>query len=446
MAEENFSGAELASEASLISALPSHRSELIQIYLESLLNQKKTLPDQLVMEVINLIWDKNPEEAILFFDGASEELKRSQDSRILFFRMKLAEKRGNIQELHDLISNFHLRIYERNVPYVPAFVSQLIQKYFRTDFQLRLQGLALAMLRKDLVGAEDQARELILETFEKSTPKIMRDKLSLMFNVLHTQVEKGPLEIFQNLLGIYLRGFEEKKDYKRLAEIVIYFDDFRFNVMVMQILFRHEYWDMCTDYSRELVAHKNYDFVYIAKHFPDLKKYFVTMTQAVPRTTSWESPDLTLDEDPVPMSLSQASSERSEDEQLLIQLVKGQDFSDAALLELCVSFLQSELPRVSIASGLIVHERAKDQKIKLKAAYLVLTALLQSGDYRKAVDLALESMKLVSTTDDLLSFLYCEAEAYLRMEMNSEAKQVLKKILSIDSGYRMARERLEKLE
>jgi hypothetical protein len=153
-----------------------------------------------------------------------------------------------------------------------------------------------------------------------------------------------------------------------------------------------------------------------------------------------------LDEDPVHISLLPRSTENAEDEQLLIQLVKGQDFSDSTLLDLCVSFLQSELPRVAIAAGLIVHDRTTDEKIKLKAAYLILTGLLHSGDYRRAIDLSLESMKLVSTTDDLLSFLYCEAEAYLRLNMKSEAKQVLKKILSIDSRYRMARERLENLE
>jgi hypothetical protein len=55
MAEENFSGAELASESSLISALPTYRTELIQIYLEALLYQKKSLPSHLVLEVLNFI-------------------------------------------------------------------------------------------------------------------------------------------------------------------------------------------------------------------------------------------------------------------------------------------------------------------------------------------------------------------------------------------------------
>lgn len=446
MAEENYSDAEQASESLLISALPNQRSELIRLYLESLIQQKKSLPAHLVTEVLNVIWDKNPEQAITFFEHAGDSIKSSPDSRVQFFRMKLAEKRGHVQELHDLISSFHLRIYERNVPHVPGFVSVLVQKYFRNDFQLRLQSLALTLLRKDLSSAESLAKDLILESFEKSSPKILREKLTSMLNILTAQTEKGPLEMFQNFLGVFLKGFEDKKDFKRLAEIMIYFDDFRFNVMFMQILHKNEFWDMCADYSHELSSHKDYNFVYVAKHFPDLKKYFVSLTPPAPRNEHWESPDLTLDDDPAPGSLLPHADERSQDEQLLIQLVKGQEFSDSALLDLCVSFLQSEIPRVAIAAGLIVHGRTGDDKMKLKAAYLVLTALLQSGDYRKAIDLALESMRLVTTTDDLLSFLYCEAEAYLRLNMAQEARQVLKKILSIDSRYRMARERLEKLE
>jgi hypothetical protein len=99
-----------------------------------------------------------------------------------------------------------------------------------------------------------------------------------------------------------------------------------------------------------------------------------------------------------------------------------------------------------VAAAMIVHDRTTDDKVRLKAAYLALNSYLQCGDYRKVIDLALESMKFVSTNDDLLSFLYCEAEAYLRLNMKKEAKQVLSKILSIDAGYRMTRERLEKLE
>lgn len=446
MAEENFSSAEQALEVALISALPASRPELISIYLETLIHQKKSLPDHLVNEVIHLLWESNPEVAVNIFEHSSESLKISNDSRVLFFRMKLAEKRGHIQELHDLISDYHLHLFERSLPVVPAFVNDLVQKYFRLDFQLRLQSLALTLLRKDLKSAEGQLNHLILEAYEKSSPKILREKLTALHNVLVSQTEKGILEIYQNFLNILVHGFQDKKDFKRLAEAVIYFEDFRFDVMLMQILFTHGYDELASAYAHELAAHKNYSFVYIAKHFPQLKKFFVSMAQPIARATSWETPDLTLTDESNNELVLSGLPERFEDEEILVHLVRNQNFSDHSLLDLAVGFLQSELPRVALAAAMVVHDRTDDKKIQLKAAYLALTSLLQSGDNRKALDLALESMKLVDTTDDLLSFLYCEAEAYLRLEMKNEARQVLKKILSIDSRYRMARERLEKLE
>ena len=445
MAEENFSGAEIALETAISTASADKRNGLVQLYLQTLLHQKKSLPDHLVAETLNPVFEADAQQALVLFENASTTLQTSHDSRVLFFRMRLAEKRGHIKELHDLISDYHLRLYERSLPAVPKFVDEMVQKYFRTDFQLKLQAFALTLVRKDNSGAESQIRHLILEAYEKSTPKILKQKLDSLLQVLNVQTEKVSLEIYQSLLHVIVNGFTEKRDYKRLAETVIYFGDFRFNVIVMNILVANHLEDLATDYSRELAGHAEYDFVYIAKHFPDLKKYFVTLTSTIARSESWESPDLTLEERPSQSIYVPEVFDQNEDEVLLIHLIRNQEFTDTALLDLSVSFVQSELPKVAVAAAMMVHERSSEPKLKMKAAYLALTSLLLVGDYRKALDLALESMKLVETTDDLLSFLYCEAEAYIRLGLKKEAKQVLQKIVSIDSRYRMARERLEKL-
>ncbi len=445
MAEEHFSAAEEAAETALISATPGNRSEIIPLYLTALIQQKKYLPDHLASECLIALWDIDNELAVEIFEHTSDELKASSDFRILFFRMKLSEKRGRIQELHDLISSYHLKLFERSLPSIPEPIRALVQKYFRADFQLKIQSFALTLLRKDISGAESELKQLILDAFEKSSPKTLKEKLQSLSSVLALQTEKGHLEIFQSFLSLLVNGVTEKKDYKKLAEAVIYFDDFRFGVMLMSLFVSHKLDSIATDYAQELATHPQYDFVYVAKHFPDLKKYFVNMTQPIPREEIHESPDLTLEEDEDKSFVMSSMPQHSEDEGLLIHLVRNQNFSDESLLDLAVSFLQSELPRVAGSAAMIVHERATDDRIKLKAAYLALTALLHAGDYRKALDLALESMKLISSQDDLLSFLYCEAEAYLRLNRKTEARHVLRKIVSIDSRYRMARERLEKL-
>lgn len=445
MAEENFSGAEQALEVALISATQTSRGHYVTLYLDVLLQQKKNLPDHLVLEHLSDLTEKDFTHSLMIFENADASLKASDDYRVQFFRMRLAEERGHIKELHDLISDFHLRLFQRSLPVLPEFIEKMKQKYFRGDFQLRLQGLALTLIRRDLVSAESQTRELILEIFERSSPKILREKLTALKHVLSNSPEKGPLDIYLSFITIYLSGISEKKDYKRIAEMVIYFDDFRFESMIMQVLVKNDLQEIAHEFASELAVHPGYDFVYIAKHFPELKRFFADMSRPTREKPLWESPDLTLEEEVSPEVVMHTPVERTEDEEILIHLVTGQDFSDSSLLDLSVGFLQSEMPRVASAAALLVHARATDDRIKLKAAYLTLTGYLQSGDYRKALDLALESMKLVSTTDDLLSFLYCEAEAYLRLEQNREARQVLKKILSIDSDYRMARERLEQL-
>lgn len=445
MADANYSGAEQALELALISASKSQRIELIPLYFDCLLLQSRSLPVHLLLEVLNPLWENSPELAIRYFELASSQLVTSKDFRVLRFRMKLAEKRGRIQELHGLVSAYQLHLYERVLPAVPGEITALVQKYFRTDFHLSLQSFALTLLRRDYTSAEEQVRHLILDAFERSTPKAKKEKLIALLEVIRAQIEKGPFDIYLSLLQLYLHGIQEKKDYKRLAEVLIYFVDFRFNVMGLQILESIGAPELAQDLASDLQTHPSYDFVYVAKYFPGLKKYFVRITEDPTAVFSWETPDLTL-EGAVPKSKENFEPvANSEDEILLIQLVRQQDYSPEALLELAVSFLQSELPRVAAAVALSVHKEAQTPAQKLKAAYLVLTSYLLSGDYRRTIDLALESMELVSTTDDLLSFLYCEAEAYARLGMVSEARQVLRRIVSIDAGYRMARERLEKL-
>ena len=74
-----------------------------------------------------------------------------------------------------------------------------------------------------------------------------------------------------------------------------------------------------------------------------------------------------------------------------------------------------------------------------------MTCLLKTGDCRAALDVSLEALNFSITQNDILSFLYSQAEAHLRLKEYRAAKNVLKRILAIDASYRMAKERLERL-
>lgn len=66
-------------------------------------------------------------------------------------------------------------------------------------------------------------------------------------------------------------------------------------------------------------------------------------------------------------------------------------------------------------------------------------------DFRAALDTCLEAISKATTKDDVLSFLYGQAEIYIRLNQVRDARKILSKILSIDSKYRLAKERLDKL-
>ena len=68
-----------------------------------------------------------------------------------------------------------------------------------------------------------------------------------------------------------------------------------------------------------------------------------------------------------------------------------------------------------------------------------------TNDFRSAVDTSIDALQFAKSQEDILSFLYGKAEAYIRLNMKTEASIVLKNIIAIDDKYRFAKERLEKL-
>jgi multidrug resistance efflux pump len=68
------------------------------------------------------------------------------------------------------------------------------------------------------------------------------------------------------------------------------------------------------------------------------------------------------------------------------------------------------------------------------------------GDYRAALDTAYEALTQAKTENDILSFLYAQAEAHINLHESKQAKSLLKKVLSIDKNYRLAKEKLETLD
>lgn len=445
MAEQKFFEAQKQIEVQL-SLNVEDRFVLLKLYFETLDQQKKIIPNHLLIELAESeSQKKNHEEALSYIELVTS---REFDSKILKIKISAAADKGMLQEVYELVSTFYLTQFESQTPYIPEWIAEIVHKYFKQDFNLQLKHLAIVLSVNDLVQAEEILKELITTSVEKSSPKGIAQKLEAIAEVLKGSSNKAQLEIYQNFCLISAHGLKEKSELKRIIEMIIYFEDFRFQTLVLNLLHQLNLTDEAADYASVIKSNADYSYVYFDKYFSHLKPYFFKVSKkAEPKTAEPETPDLKLTTKYKSQVMPDFQIiETDEDEAQYLNFLKHQDFSPRELCDLAVSFLQSEMPKVSLRASEIAIKKSDTDEDFLKASYLKLSALLLLKDFRAAVDTCLSALEKSKTKDDVLSFLYGQAEAHIRLNQKREAKIILKKILQIDSGYRMTKERLEKLD
>ncbi len=447
LAESKFFEAQMAAELLLMTADPLLRQEVLPLYLESLIEQSKHPKATWVLEACELMVEKDQEVTSRWLSELSSKEISFHYRRVLALKVQMAHKKGKTDELYRLISDYQIFLYEKRIPAAPEFISRMISTYFKKDFHLKLQQLALNLMLKDLPSMEEMVKDLLLACVEKSSPKGTTEKLQAIHDVLSASEGMGFLEVYKNFCSLSLRGIEDKKDYKKLAEIVIFTDDFKIQALVLNLLDKLGLKEVAQDYALDVHQHADYDFVYFDKYFHHLKSYF--FQKPLPMASNKEiMPPIDLNLEGTPkrnFSVDFIQPDIIEEESQFLHILKHQSYSAQDLNEIAVSFLQSQMPRVARKASEMAMDIATDDKEYLKGCYLKLTSVLQLGDYRDALDLSLRALNRAQTQDDILSFLYGQAEAYLKLKNFKEAKSVLKKITAIDAQYRFARERLEKL-
>jgi hypothetical protein len=445
MAEQKFSEAQKLLEVQLQLNNES-RLELLHLYVEALESQHKQLPPEFTIELAEKEAElKNFETALRLINSVNTD---KYFIRTMKIKISAAEEKGRMEELHSCLSDFLLRQYEKQTPFIPLFISAMIEKYFRHDFNLKLKRLAIILLLNDLEAAEKIIKELIISTVEKSSPKGVTTKLVAIGEVLKSGGNISHLEIYQNFCFISAYGINDKAEYKRLAEMVIYFEDFRFKAMLLNLLVKFDLTREAELYASTLRASPDFNFVYFDKYFQGLKTLFIQHQQKAEPDKKEEipAPDLVLtskysSEIMAPLS----EPEIDEDEQKYFHLLKYQNYTQEQLCDLAVSFLQSEMPVVALKASELALKGSSDDREFLKASYLKLMAQLKLNDFRAAVDTCFQGLTKAQSRDDVLSFMYGQAEAYIRLNQKKNAKAVLTKIISIDAKYRLAKERLDKL-
>jgi tetratricopeptide (TPR) repeat protein len=425
------------------------RYELLKIYFESLKAQQKIIPVDITLELSELESENNHHEIVLeLLNEISSEQKIKFYFRILKLKLKAAAFQGQMDVLYQLISDFYLRQFEKQVPTIPQVVTEYVSRFFPHDFNLKLKELALALMLNDIAASEKMTKDLILSTVEKSSPKGIKAKLETIGEILKAGHNKAYLEIYQNYCFIAANGLSEKSDYKKIVEMIIFFDDFKFQALILNLLSQLNLVDEAKEFAASVRSNKEYNFVHFDKFFPHLKSFFVQpqVKKSLKPEEQIPTPDLKLTTKVNSQIMpSHFEMEDSEDDQRFMHLLKYQSYTPDQLCDLAVSFLQSEMPKVALRASELAMSQSVDDRTFLKGSYLKLTCQLQLQDLRAALDTCLVAMTRATSRDDILSFLYGQAEIYIRLNQKKQAKNILSKILTIDSKYRLAKERLDKL-
>lgn len=446
LAESKFVEAQKVAEIILSESRSSESIELLELYFFSLKSQSRPLPSEFVFALINKLLPNRPDEAQEWLRSMTQDQTLNKQ-RMLLIQIKISEIKGKTEELYQGISQYQILRYEANIPNTPQLVNELSEKYFPHDFHLQLQNLALDLKRRDLDKSEKQTRGLILSCFEKSSPKGSVDKLNSIYQVLARIGNSGLLELYRNFCFLMVNKVQAKKDYKKLVEFVIAFEDFKMQILVLNLLVKQGMDEIAKEYSREIRKNKEYSYIYLDKYFPDLKFYFIQKQIVEKKVAGYllTDADLVLEKKTIDFFEEVSLADVSDEDALLAHLLKHQEFSTSELLDVAVSFIQSEFYLAALTASELALNSTDVGELKLRASYMKVVCQLKQGDYRSALDTSLEALNFSVTQNDILSFLYSQAESHLRLKEYNPAKAVLRKILSIDSNYRQAKERLERL-
>ena len=449
MAESKFSEALSFTEVQLSILESTSRLELLPLYLELLEIHKRTPHPILLIEAAESVVDRNIEQAEKWMHRLSPVDLKLHFRRTTLIKMKIAEAKGNLLELYRYITELNLHLYEAKVPHRLDVVFKLQQKYFKHDFHLRLNDLAVHLMLSELGLAEETTKELILSCCEKSSPRGTTEKLNAIREVIQSFTERSYLEIYSNLCLLSVGGIGGTADYKKLAEMVIYFDDFKFQVLLFNLLVEFGFSDCIESYSSEIKNNVDYDFVYLDKYFNHLKQYFHAPRESKEKHSEVQvsQDDLILNGPTEVADESPAESlEASAEELLIMKTLKFHDYSLGELLELAVSFLQSDFIQAANEATQLCMDKAQNDSDYLKACYLKLICLMKHKDYRAALDLSFVAIEKAVNENDLLSFLYLQSEAYLQLGDKAKARKILNNISKVDSNYRLVSERLKRLD
>jgi hypothetical protein len=442
MAEQKINDAESLIELQL--TLNAHpRKEFLEIYNEIFLIKNKKFPPKLLLELVTFKINEGQMEFVLrLLKGLDEEGYYLTKIKL---EIQTYEMMGQFHNMYKKISDYLIQQFEKKRPQVDDFILKSIDKYFKNDFGLKLILLSLNISKDDVENSEKITKELIISIFECHHSRSIREKLDSVQEILKTGTRKTRLEIYESICLILPKKNLERNEYKKIIEMIIYFDDFEFKVLVLYVLDRCKLSSLAEAYSKLISKNSKYNFVYLDKFFPHLKKYFFQENlNLLKNRTEEEKVDLVIEEQIKPSwILEKVDFSDKDHEHEIRQILKLSSFSMDQLYDLAISFIQIEMPLIALIVVDEVLIKIPKSEIKLRYLYLKTFCLLQLKDFRNVVDTCFEAIEISSNEKDILSFLYSQAEAFAQLGESHHAKKNLGKIITIDENYRLAKERLK---
>jgi hypothetical protein len=449
MADSRFFEAQKLAEASLPYLDNKSRLEIIPDYLEILLAQNKELPLNYLLEIIENSLEKNFFLAIKWQEQLPNIVPRQYFLQTEIIRIKFLEKKGKLDSLCLKIRDLKIALIEMNLPIKIDFLEQLIEKYFKDEFEFKILKLVHLFQIHDLSNAENFILKLLKEIKQKATQKNLRGRIQQIGELIKGLAEKKQLDLYQSFCTLYVEGISEKSDFKKIAELVIYAEDFEFQVLVLDLLIHLNLDDLAVEFSVVIRGHKKYKFIYISKYFPHLKPFFVFKKEKEIESENFTFEIEKIEVSSTPEIKSEVKEEKffelNPDEELMTKSLKYQDLTSNQLIELSSSLIQSEYFRAACMAANLALKMTNDEKEYLKACYLKITSLFFLGDFRSVLDLGIEAINKSKTEDDILSFLYIVGESYFEMGLNEEALITFGKIISINPNYRKVQLKIKAL-
>ncbi len=445
MAENKFIEAEKIAEINLKQQSSQQRNELIKVYLETLNLQNKTIPENLVLELLESdfteypSWEKHLEKKL-----NSHTLKKS------IIKMKYLDSKGDLFLLLGEIKKIKQILIENNKPILNEYITGLQEKYFKDDFELKIFDLVLTFLQGNLEKVEIQILNLFSYLNTKKDIKDVEKKFNLLGSIIEAQEEKKQIEIFQSYCFLRSKGIQEKKDFKKIIEILLLAQNQEMRLHVLKLLDHLSLIEIAKDYANYLRDTTRIKVVSVLKYDASLKKYFIN--EKINSREEIEKDTVNGDLSVIKESTSELKnmddhSEQTitEEESVIVKSLKHQDLNNEGLVNLGIGFLQSEFFYAAKECGMLVLKNAQNEKDRLNAFTLLTESLFRLKDYRMVLNYGIEGLALAQKEEEILALLYLISESYFFLNKRDEAKISFNKIKSIRANYRNTLGRLQEM-